>query len=97
MLLNAAGFLNEPIISDPSAIGIKLAAIAEAAPPLDPPADSFLLYGLRVGPKTELNVCEPTPNSGVLVFPINMAPDDRILLASFPSCFGMLFSNILDP
>ena len=33
----AAGFLHEPIISDPSATGIKSAAIAAAAPPLEPP------------------------------------------------------------
>ena len=34
----AAGFLHEPIMSEPSAIGIKSAAIEAAAPPLEPPA-----------------------------------------------------------
>ena len=31
-------------------------------------------YGLRVAPKTALNVCEPAPNSGVFVLPITIAP-----------------------
>ncbi len=31
-------------------------------------------WGLRVTPYTWLNVCEPVPNSGVLVLPMMMAP-----------------------
>ena len=53
-----AGFLNEPIISEPSANGSIPAATAEAPPPLDPPAVKFLLWGFRVGPKRELYVWE---------------------------------------
>ena len=32
---------------------------------------------MRVGPKTSLKVCEPAPNSGVLVLPITTAPAAR--------------------
>jgi len=32
---------------------------------------------LRVAPKTRLKVCEPAPNSGVLVLPITIAPARR--------------------
>ena len=32
------------------------------------------VVGIPVGPNTGLNVCEPAPNSGVLVLPTRMAP-----------------------
>ena len=37
-------------------------------------------YGLRVAPKTGLNVCEPAPNSGVFVLPMMIAPARRSAL-----------------
>ncbi len=52
-------------------------ASATAAPPLLPPQVLVVSYGLRVAPNTALNVCEPAPNSGVLVLPITMAPARR--------------------
>ena len=45
-------------------------------------------YGLSVAPKTGLKVCEPAPNSGVLVLPMVIAPaaaqplDDQRVLKS---------------
>jgi hypothetical protein len=52
-------------------------ANATAAPPLLPPQVLFKSYGLRVAPNNALNVCEPAPNSGVLVLPMTMAPARR--------------------
>src|SRR4051812_20952711 len=49
-------------------------ASAAAAPPLLPPHVLSRSYGLYVGPNTGLKVCEPAPNSGVLVFPMVIAP-----------------------
>ena len=68
-LQNAAGLRSEPPVSLPSAIGTIPHASATAAPPLLPPQVFVRSYGLRVAPKTVLNVCEPAPNSGVLVLP----------------------------
>ena len=73
-LQNAAGFRSEPPVSLPSAIGTMPHASATAAPPLLPPQVLSRSYGLRVAPKTALNVCEPAPNSGVLVLPRVIAP-----------------------
>ena len=70
----AAGFRTLAARSEPSANGIIPAATAAAAPPLLPPGVSRVSYGLRVGPNTGLNVCDPAPNSGALVFPITTAP-----------------------
>src|SRR6516225_7127309 len=70
----AAGFLTLAATSVPSANGIIPVATAAAAPPLLPPGVSRVSYGLRVGPKTGLNVCDPAPNSGTLVLPITTAP-----------------------
>ena len=46
----AAGLRREPPMSLPSATAVKRAAIAAAAPPLDPPADRDGSWGLRVVP-----------------------------------------------
>ena len=58
----------------PSATGSMRVASATAAPPLLPPADLVGSKALRVAPKTSLKVCEPRPNSGVLVLPMTMQP-----------------------
>ena len=52
-------------------------ATAAAAPPLEPPGVFDRSDGLRVTPKTALNVCEPAPNSGVFVLPMISAPAAR--------------------
>ena len=65
-------------MSEPSASGTIPAASAQAAPPLDPPADRVGSTGLRVVPKTRLNVWEPAANSGTLVLPTITAPARRI-------------------
>ena len=61
-------------MSLPSARGTIPAARATAAPPLEPPQVFERSYGFRVAPNTVLNVCDPAPNSGVLVLPTVMAP-----------------------
>src|SRR6478735_5278003 len=71
---NDAGLRSEPPMSDPSASGTIPDASAAAAPPLDPPAERDGSTGLRVTPKTVLNVWDPAANSGTLVLPTNTAP-----------------------
>ena len=73
-LQKLAGFRSDPPMSLPSARQISRAASAAAAPPLLPPALRPRSYGLRVAPNTGLTVCEPRPNSGVLVLPRLIAP-----------------------
>src|SRR6267378_1852280 len=68
------GLRSEPPISLPSASGTIPQASATQPPPVLPPQVLVTSYGLRVGPNTGLNVCEPKPNSGTLVLPITMAP-----------------------
>ena len=63
-----------PIESLPSATGSMRVASATAAPPLLPPAERVGSKALRVAPNTSLKVCEPRPNSGVLVLPMTMQP-----------------------
>src|SRR6476646_1399559 len=69
-----AGLRSEPPRSLPSAIGSIPQASATAAPPLEPPQVFDRSQGFRVAPNTGLNVCDPAPNSGVLVLPMVMAP-----------------------
>src|SRR5581483_399065 len=73
-LQKLGGFRREPPMSLPSAKGTIPQASATAPPPVLPPQVLVKSYGLRVGPNTGLNVCEPRPNSGTLVLPITMAP-----------------------
>src|SRR6202035_3598786 len=72
-----AGLRSEPPKSLPSASGTIPHASATAAPPLLPPHVFDGSYGLRVFPKTVLNVCDPAPNSGTFVLPIAIAPARR--------------------
>ena len=83
--------------SDPSANGSIPAATAAAAPPLDPPGVRDRSHGLRVAPKTALNVCDPAPNSGVLVLPITIAPAARSRSTSSESASGTCEANSGDP
>ena len=76
-LQKLAGLRSEPPVSLPSAIGNMPHASATAAPPLLPPQVLVVSYGLSVAPKTRLKVCEPAPNSGVLVLPMVIAPAAR--------------------
>ena len=76
-LQKLAGLRSDPPRSLPSAIGTIPVARAAAAPPDEPPALRDGSCGLRVGPKTGLNVCEPAPNSGVLVLPTSTVPAAR--------------------
>ena len=60
-----AGLRSEPPRSEPLAIQAMPVASATAEPPDDPAHDSAVFQGLRVIPKTSLNVLAPAPNSGV--------------------------------
>src|SRR6266436_6397808 len=74
------GFRSEPPMSLPSAKGTMPQASATAPPPVLPPQVLVKSYGFRVAPKTLLNVCEPSPNSGTFVLPITIPP------AAFSRC-----------
>src|SRR6187200_797226 len=87
-LQKAGGLRSEPPASLPSASGSIRAATAVAAPPLLPPHVFVVSYGLRVAPKTVLNVCDPAPNSGVFVLPTVIAPAARIRVTSRASRVG---------
>src|SRR5438477_7504054 len=63
----AAGLRSEPPESVPSATGSMRSASDAQAPPLLPPGVLLRSYGFSVVPNTALYVCEPRPNSGVLV------------------------------
>src|SRR6185312_6176536 len=89
-LQNAAGLRSEPPVSEPLATGTSPQASATAAPPEDPPQVLDKSYGLRVAPKIVLNVCDPEPNSGVLVLPIVIAPARCIRSTTISSLVGML-------
>ena len=52
-------------MSEPWATQAMPVAKAAAAPPDDPAGVNRVSHGLRVMPKTSLNVCPPAPNSGV--------------------------------
>ena len=84
-------------MSLPSARQMSLAASAAAAPPLLPPALRPRWYGLRVAPKTGLTVCEPRPNSGVLVLPRLIAPACAIRWTTSASRSGTNPANSGDP
>src|SRR2546428_10064571 len=71
---NDAGSRSEPPRSVPWARGPSPVARATAPPPVEPPGVRAGFHGLRVTPKTALNVLAPAPNSGVLVLPTTMAP-----------------------
>jgi len=53
---------------------VRPSASAAPAPPEEPPAIRSGSKGVPVGPTTRLSVVQPSPNSGVFVFPITMAP-----------------------
>ncbi len=94
---NDAGLRSEPPMSEPSASGTIPAASAHAAPPLDPPALRVGSTGLRVVPKTVLNVWLPAANSGTFVFPIGTAPARRIRSTTRSSCVGTLSRSSGEP
>src|SRR5213592_534669 len=88
-LQNAAGLRSEPPVSDPVATGTSPQARTTAAPPEEPPQVFVKSYGLRVAPKTLLKVCDPAPNSGVLVLPMVIAPARRTRSTIRSSSVGM--------
>src|SRR5690625_593911 len=71
------GILIDPPPSLPIASDPILATTDAAAPPLDPPGVLSKFQGFRVVQKTELYVTPLYRNSGVFVFPMNMAPASR--------------------
>ena len=84
-------------MSLPSEHGTKFIETAVAAPPLDPPALKEGLYGLAVGPKILLTVCDPIASSDVLVFPIIIAPFFCNRFTKIEFLFGKLFLFIFKP
>ncbi len=87
-LQKLAGLRRLPPMSEPSAKGSMPAATAAAPPPVLPPAVREVSYGFRVAPNTGLKVCDPAPNSGVLVLPTTIAPARRRRCTSGASSAG---------
>jgi len=50
-----------------------------------------------VGPNTGLKVCDPSPNSGVFVFPIRIAPASRMRRTMSASSVGMWVARSGEP
>ena len=71
---HAAGMRTEPPISLPSASGTHPEATAAALPPDDPPGVRSRRCGLRVTPQRGLSVRSVWANSGVVVWPMMIAP-----------------------
>jgi hypothetical protein len=74
-----AGLRSEPPMSLPSPSGDIPLASAEASPPLDPPAVTAALHGLRVSPCNAESVWRRNPRSGRLVRPMGIAPGAEAL------------------
>ena len=73
-----AGFRSDPPMSLPSPIGLIPEAIADASPPLDPPAVTLGFHGFRVSPCNEESVWTRRPKSGRFVRANGIAPAARI-------------------
>ena len=84
-------------MSEPSARATIPAARAVAAPPEEPPHVRAVSHGLRVAPKTGLKVCDPAPNSGVLVLPTVTAPAARSRATIRASWSGTQSANSGEP
>ena len=67
----------EPPPSLPCATGQRPAAVAAAAPPLEPPGVRATSHGLRQSPFSSDSVVAMVPNSGVFVLPSTMNPAAR--------------------
>src|SRR5208282_6044138 len=70
---------------------------ATAPPPVLPPQVLVRSNGFRVAPKTELNVCEPRPNSGTFVFPTTIPPAFFSRSTGRQSALGTSSLNSGDP
>src|SRR5581483_12111439 len=74
-----AGLRIDPPPSLPCAIGQSAAAVAAAAPPLEPPGVREVSHGLRHAPFSSDSVMPIVPNSDVFVLPSTTKPASRIL------------------
>ena len=91
--LHAAGMRVEPPPSVATASAVMPAAVAAAAPPLDPPQVRSRFHGLRVWPNSGESVIDLEPNSGVVVLPIRIAPCARSRATATASSAGTLSRN----
>src|SRR3954452_12707755 len=91
------GPLSEPPWSVPCASQTSPVATDTAPPPVEPPELSEVFQGLRVRPKTSLNVLPPAPNSGVFDLPITMPPLRSIRSTSGCDFAGTWSANSGDP
>ena len=73
----ALGMRQDPPPSLPTERGEIPAAVAAAAPPLEPPELYSRFQGFRVAPKIRFSVTGRRPNSEVFVLPITIAPASR--------------------
>src|SRR5882757_11240769 len=87
----------DPQVSLPIPTAAKLAAIAAAVPPLEPPGLRSSAYGLRVAPNNEPTVVIPRANSCMLDFAIMIAPAARSFLTGIESLGGTHPVNESEP
>jgi len=76
-------------------IGAMSAAMADAVPPLDPPALTFRFTGFRVNPNILFDVLISVANSGVFVLPIRFQLD-QLQIASFAGLNAFVPKAFLD-
>jgi hypothetical protein len=67
MLAQCSGIAQPTAVSEPLTTGATALASETAPPTEDPPHVFVKSYGLRIAPKTLLNVCDPASNSGELI------------------------------
>ena len=87
------GMRIEPPPSLPCATGQRPAAVAAAAPPLEPPGVRETSHGFRQLPFSSDSVIAIVPNSGVFVLPSTTNPASRIRRTTAASNFGTLSAN----
>src|SRR5436309_6881813 len=78
----------DPLMSLPTSNGVRPAATAAAAPPLEPPVVRSRFQGLLVRPKIGLSVCRLIAIGGTLVLPSRIAPAPLRRAATVLSCVG---------
>ena len=76
-LFTEDGIRIDPQVSEPIPAAARLAAMAAAVPPLDPPGLRDGSYGFRVCPKAEPTVVIPEASSCRLDLPMITAPASR--------------------
>ncbi len=87
----------EPPMSEPSASGTHPEATAAPLPPDEPPGVRETSCGFRVTPHNGLSVCSVWANSGVVVWPMMIAPARRKAVTTKASSTGIQSAKACEP